>query len=96
MFLHSVLNLNMSHQTSDKFDFVTENVTQNLKDFSNPKINLLVTKKIHEISSKTSNPKRMTELIVNYMVKGLLRLFFSKRNWSQVSSLDLTSDLILK
>ena len=62
-----VLILNMTHQTSDNFDFVTENVAQDIKDFSNPKINLLVTKKIHEISSKTSNPKRMTELIVNYI-----------------------------
>ena len=32
-----VLILNMTHQTSDNFDFVTENVAQDIKDFSNPK-----------------------------------------------------------
>ena len=27
----------MTHQTSDNFDFVTAQVTQDIKDFSNPK-----------------------------------------------------------
>ena len=37
--MHSfVLNINMTHQTSDNFDFVTAQVTQDIKDFSNPKI----------------------------------------------------------
>ena len=40
LFLHSfVLIMNMTHQTSDNFDFVTANVAQDIKDFSNPKRN---------------------------------------------------------
>ena len=32
-----VLNINMNHQTSNNFDFVTAQVAQDIKDFSNPK-----------------------------------------------------------
>ena len=58
---------NMCHQNHNIFDFVAEKVTQNLKDFSNSRLNLLVTRKICEISLKTSNPKGMKEEIQKYI-----------------------------
>ena len=41
---------NMNHQNHIDFDFVTEKVTQNLKDFSNSRANT------EKISNRASNP----------------------------------------
>ena len=41
LILHSfVLSYNMNHQTTNNFDFVTEKVAQEIKDYSNPKIDM--------------------------------------------------------